>query len=73
MQLRTIGTYLDSGYWVISAKRAGMLTKGVGGVPRPGYEKRVVIDGDAFWITRTVHQGKVLWSIRRDAYRQEVA
>lgn len=56
------GTYLDNNFWQISANLAGRLCKPVGGLPRPGYEKLVVVDGHKYWITRTVHQRRQVWA-----------
>jgi hypothetical protein len=61
--LETIGTYLDHGYYQISPKRAGMLCKPVGGLPKPGYEKRVEWKGYALWVTRTPVGGQQVWSV----------
>jgi hypothetical protein len=57
------GAYLDNGFYRISAKRAGMLCKPYG-VPRHGYERCIGHDGMLFWVARSVHQSKVVWTIR---------
>lgn len=61
--LEQIGTYLDHDHYIISAKRAGMLCKDIGGVPRHGYEKRATYKGFAVWVTRTPHHGKQVWAV----------
>lgn len=56
--------YLDHGYYVITANRAGRLCKAFNGLPRHGYERRIGIDGLDFWIARTRHQNETVWTVR---------
>jgi hypothetical protein len=62
--LARIGTYLDNGFWIVSGQRAGRLCKPYNGLPRHGYEKRITFEGADYWVARTVHQGKLHWTIR---------
>ncbi len=63
--LARIGTYLDNSHYLISGKRAGMLCKEYGGLPRHGYERKVLWEGIEYWISRTQHQNKQVWTARK--------
>lgn len=54
--------YLDTGYYRIPTAVVKHLCDGV--LPRYGYEKRVTHAGYRFWIARTPHLGKQVWSVR---------
>lgn len=64
MKLDTIGQYLDHGFYIISANRAGRLCKAFNGLPRSGYERLIIVDGKRYWIARTLHNCAQVWSIR---------
>ena len=55
-------TYLDNGHYTISTK----LAKEIGGGTLPDYgrERLVFWEGRHWWLARTIHQGKSLWSVR---------
>ncbi len=61
--LKTIGCYLDNNFYIISAKRAGMLCKPFG-VPRHGYERLIEHNGLRFVVARTRHADKLVWTVR---------
>lgn len=59
-------TYLDSGHYLVSKHDAGRLARRgpLGRLPKPGHEARVILDdGREGWLTRTKHQGAVVWAI----------
>ena len=55
-------TLIDHGFYQISARDAKRLCDGI--LPREGYEKLVVVHGAHYWVTRTLHHGTMVWSIR---------
>jgi hypothetical protein len=55
-------TYLDNGFYKVS--RAAALLLAEGNLPRHGYERAVMYGGKLWWLARTPHQGKSVWSIR---------
>lgn len=54
--------YLDNGFYTISEADARKVCGGK--LPRPGHEKLVPHEGKHWWVARTPHFGKMLWSIR---------
>ena len=53
-------TYLDTGFYIVSLK---VLAK-VKPLPKPGYEKLVLYRGRYWWLARTQHGNKSVWSMR---------
>lgn len=54
--------YLDNGFYILSGKKASKLCGGK--LPKHGYEKLIEHEGAHYWIARTRHNGKWVWSIR---------
>lgn len=53
---------IDSGWYEVTETRAKQLNGGR--LPKPGYEA-LVVQGDLhFWLARTPHRGKTVWSVR---------
>ena len=57
--------YLDHNYWRIPATVARTLSGGR--LPRHGKEKAALYQGKSYWIARTVHKGKQIWTMREAA------
>lgn len=58
---------IDSGFYKISSKRAGILCRYYGGLPKDGYETLIEFEGYKWWISRTQDTWKTqkeVWSIR---------
>jgi len=56
--------------FMISAADARRLAGGR--LPRPGYEKKVIIENRDFWLFPTLHRGELVWAIRevlRDTWK----
>ena len=54
--------YIDNGFYQISEKDARKLCDGT--LPRVGYEKLIAVDDHHFWVARTRHNERMVWSIR---------
>jgi hypothetical protein len=59
-------TYIDSGFYKISNHDAKRLAKSTGNqsLPSFGHEKQVILDGQFYWLARTITWGKQVWAIR---------
>lgn len=61
---------IGGGCYLISAYRARKLTKPFGGLPRPGYEREVILEWEgkhpptSTCITQTTHNGLLCWAVR---------
>jgi hypothetical protein len=53
---------IDHGWYQLTDKQAKQLNNGL--LPRPGYEALVAVDGVHFWLSRTRHNGQMVWSVR---------
>lgn len=57
--------YLDHGFYVLSAIKAGRVAKANNvRLPKHGHESLVQIDGAWFWLARTQDQRRTVWSLR---------
>lgn len=59
--------YLDNGFYTISAAGAKKLSGGR--LPKHGHEKLVLHAGKHYWLARTPHQGKMVWSVRETNWK----
>lgn len=55
-------TYIDNGFWQISERQARALNNGK--LPAHGREALIACEGQHYWLARTMHMSKQVWSIR---------
>lgn len=60
-------TPIDNGFELISARDARKLAEGT--LPREGRELLVTLEDGNYWLSRTMFDGKLCWSIRPSAWR----
>lgn len=62
-------TLLDNGRFIIAPRDARELA-GDGGLPVAGRELLVEHDGKSWWLARTIHGGRQVWTIRETGWRR---
>lgn len=61
-------THLDHGHHIVSAADARRLC-GVGSLPAHGRERLVEYEGRHYWLSRTPHEGGLVWCVRPTDWR----
>lgn len=56
-------THISHGFYKVTPSHAKELAKGE--LPEDGREKEVTFDGFVYWLCRTSHNNKLVWSISR--------
>lgn len=64
MKINLKGRLIDHNYYMVTGREAWALARETGGkAPHFGYEKRVDVNGQPAWLTRTLVLGKPVWAV----------